>query len=216
MVTKRPFFLPEYCCMINATRKQTPIQPKECLRRIAGIAVLLLFSTTLSFAQGMYKTQQASVTMAGTSSLHDWTMTAEGFPCTTSFVLENGRVTGAKAVALTVPVKTLKSGKSAMDKNAYSALKEDAHKQISYSLATTKLVGDKLVGTGSLTIAGVTKPIEIASLCTLQADQSIVCKSTVALKMTDFGVEPPSFMFGSITTGDNITLEFNLVFKKTN
>jgi polyisoprenoid-binding protein YceI len=181
---------------------------------VVFILVIMLGSSLM--AQTSYKTQKASLTISGTSTLHDWTMKAEGFTCTGLFTVDNAKATSAKSLTITVPVKALKSGKSAMDKNAYSALKEETHKQIAYTLTGVKTVGDKMQCTGNLTIAGVTKPVTVESVCTVQADQSISCNSTIALKMTDFDVEPPSFMFGSVTTGDDIKLDFNLLFKPSN
>ena len=35
-----------------------------------------------------------------------------------------------------------------------------------------------------------------------------------SIKMTDFNVEPPTALFGSITTGDEITIKFKTKFKK--
>jgi YceI-like domain len=178
-------------------------------------AALLLSLFVSAFAQDVYKTQKASVVIKGTSTLHDWEMKSEAFTCQSSFILDNNKVSGVKSLTLNIPVQTLKSGKGAMDKNAYSALKADNYKQIAYTITTTKLVGNKLICSGSLTIAGVTKSMEVESTCIVNTDNTIVCKSSKSFKMSEFKVEPPSFMFGSVTTGDDITLEFDLTFKKS-
>ncbi len=143
-------------------------------------------------------------------------MTSEAYTCQGNFKIEDGKVADVKGLNLTVPVRTLKSGKSAMDKNAYAALKEEQHQQIQFSLTSVKQQGEKLLCQGNLTIAGVTKPVEVETNCVLNADQTLQCKSKTQFKMTEYKVEPPSFMFGSVTTGDAITLDFNLNFKKTN
>lgn len=147
--------------------------------------------------------------------MHDWEMKSEAFSCQSSFTIDNNKVSGVKSLSLSIPVQTLKSGKGAMDKNAYAALKAENHKQISYTISSTKLVGDKLICTGNLTIAGVTKAMEVETTCSVNTDNTIVCKTVKSFKMSEFKVEPPSFMFGSVTTGDEITLEFNLTFKKS-
>lgn len=180
-----------------------------------SILVTLCLFTTFAIAQDAYKVQKASVVLTGTSSLHDWEMKAEGFSCNSLFQLENNKVTQVKSLTLTIPVQSLKSGKNAMDKNAYSALKAEQHKQITYVISSTKVVGNKIVCAGNLTIAGVTKPLEVESICTVNADNTIVCKTSKSFKMTEFNVEPPSFMFGSVTTGDEITMVFDLTFKKS-
>lgn len=176
---------------------------------------LLCFFFSSTFAQEVYKIQKASVVVSGTSTLHDWEMKADGFSCTSSFLIENEKISQVKSLTLSIPVQTLKSGKGAMDKNAYSALKADNYKQITYTITSAKVVGTKILTVGNLTIAGVTKPVEIESTCIVNADNTIVCKTSKRFKMTDFKVEPPSFMFGSVTTGDDITLAFDLTFKKS-
>lgn len=183
--------------------------------RVFYTLAFLCLLLSSSFAQEAYTIQKASVVVSGTSTLHDWEMKADGFTCTSSFLIENNKVLQVKSLSLSIPVQTLKSGKGAMDKNAYSALKVDAHKQITYTITSAKVVGAKILTMGNLTIAGVTKPIEIESTCTVAADNTIVCKTSKKFKMTDFKVEPPSFMFGSVTTGDDITLAFDLTFKKS-
>jgi polyisoprenoid-binding protein YceI len=175
---------------------------------------LFLFSSPVS-AQDAYKVLKAKVLLTGTSTLHDWEMKAEAFTCNSLFQLENNKVSQVKSLTLTIPVKSLKSGKGAMDKNAYSALKADEHKQITYVITSSKVVGNKIICEGNLTIAGVTKPMEVESICTVNADNTIVCKTSKTFKMTEFNVEPPSFMFGSVNTGDEITMAFDLTFKKS-
>lgn len=179
------------------------------------ITMALCLFTAFAIAQDAYKVQKASVVLNGTSSLHDWEMKAEGFSCTSVFQLENNKVEQVKSLTLTIPVQTLKSGKGAMDKNAYAALKLEAHKQITYTITSSTVQGNKIICNGNLTIAGVTKPMQVESTCTINADNTIVCKTSKKFKMTEFNVEPPSFMFGSVTTGDEITMAFDLTFKKS-
>ncbi|HPM32815.1 MAG TPA: YceI family protein [Chryseolinea sp.] len=180
------------------------------------IMVTLCLFTTFATAQDSYKVQKASVLLKGTSTLHDWEMKAEGFSCTSLFQMENNQVAHVKSLTLTIPVQTLKSGKGAMDKNAYSALKVEDHKQITYVITSSKVSGNKIICTGNLTIAGVTKPMEVESTYTVNTDNTIVCKTSKTFKMSEFNVEPPTFMFGSVTTGDEITMAFDLIFKRVN
>src|SRR6187551_1685967 len=196
---------------MNQNLKISP--PRKMVLYLTIAALYLLTYPVLG--QEAYKIQKASVLLTGTSTLHDWEMKAEGFSCNSLFQLENNQVTQVKSLTLTIPVQSLKSGKNAMDKNAYSALKAEQYKQITYVIISTKVVGNKIICSGNLTIAGVTKPMEVETICSVNADNTIVCKTSKSFKMTDFNVEPPSFMFGSVTTGDEITMTFDLTFKKS-
>lgn len=46
----------------------------------------------------------------------------------------------------------------------------------------------------------------------VQKNSTITCKGTYTLKMTDYNVEPSSFMIGIMKTGDDITLDFAVTY----
>lgn len=184
------------------------------ITRTLVVFCLLVFSAGFTQAQDAYKIQKASVVIAGTSTMHDWEMKGQSVTCNASFKTESNKITEVSALQLTIPVSSLKSGKGAMDKNAYSALKAEEHKQIVFTHSSSKIAGNKIISTGNLTIAGVTKAIEVESTYTVNADNTLSTKTTESFKMSEYKVEPPSFMFGSVTTGDAITLTFELTFKK--
>lgn len=179
-----------------------------------GVFCLLVFHAGFTVAQDSYKIQKASVVIAGTSTMHDWEMKGQSVTCNANFKMEGNKVAEVSGLQLTIPVSSLKSGKGAMDKNAYAALKADDHKQIVFVHNSSKIVGNKIISSGNLTIAGVTKPIEVESTYTVNADNTLSTKTTESFKMSEYKVEPPSFMFGSVTTGDAITLTFEFTFKK--
>ena len=102
-----------------------------------------------------------------------------------------------------------------MDKKCYDALKSDKFPNISYELKSVNDMKSTGSGTysavfnGNLTIAGNTKNVPIN--VTINATTgSITIKGRKAIKMTDFGVEPPTALLGTIKTGDDITIDFNL------
>ncbi|MFM8833942.1 MAG: YceI family protein [Cytophagales bacterium] len=104
----------------------------------------------------------------------------------------------------------LKCGKNAMDKNAYSALNTDKYKKITFMLSHSKMEGGTIRCDGNLTIAGITKPITLEANYKVNTNGDLTCNAKFALKMTDFKVEPPTFMFGTIKTGDDLTLTFSI------
>lgn len=174
------------------------------------ILALLLFSVS-SFGQTTYKqTGTPNIVIAGTSTMHDWTMTSKESAYNAVFeVNADGTPAQLKSISVTIPAESLKSGKGAMDKNAYKALKTDQHKQISFQLTTARISGNKISCSGSLTIAGTTKSIDFDVTYEAKGG-ALICKGSKKIKMTDYKVEPPSFMFGSVTTGDEITITFDV------
>lgn len=86
-----------------------------------------------------------------------------------------------------------------------------------YTLVTADVSPEKeykflIKTTGNLTISGVTREVAIDVYCVVNNDTSISCSGTETLKMSDYEVKPPSFMLGAMKTGDDITLDFTLVY----
>jgi polyisoprenoid-binding protein YceI len=106
-----------------------------------------------------------------------------------------------------------------MDNNAYKALRTDKDPLITYTMTSVTILpataGASFVKcTGKLTIAGVTRDEDIVALCKPNADNTIIVTGSKAISMKDFNMEPPTFMLGTIKTGNDIMLTFTLIFKK--
>ena len=175
-------------------------------------AVFVVLSAT---GQANYRQSGTSnVTIAGTSTMHDWTMTSTGANYNATFeVNADGTPSKLSMVTFTLPAESLKSHEKAMDKNAYKSLNTDKYKDITFQLTASKVTGKTIACTGNLTISGTTKPVEVD--VTYEAKNgTLVCKGSKKIKMTDFKVEPPSFMFGTIKTGDEITVSFDVTLSQ--
>jgi polyisoprenoid-binding protein YceI len=120
---------------------------------------------------------------------------------------------------ISVKAESLKSGKNGMDKNTYKALKTDDYETIDFKLIKLDDVLKKADGkftlktTGDLTVTGVKKRISLNFDIDTSLAKSIILTGEKTLKMTDFNIEPPKALFGTITTGDEITIKFKSIFK---
>ena len=121
------------------------------------------------------------------------------------------------AVKVNIVVKTLTCGNGQMDRNMYGTLKADENELIKYTLSGY----DILDGTaspssfvantnGTLIVAGTEKPIAMKINAERTADGKAIAQGEQTLRMSDFGIEPPSFMFGRLKVGDQIKVKFNL------
>jgi polyisoprenoid-binding protein YceI len=160
---------------------------------------------------------KSELSVSGTSTLHDWTIVAEELSGMAKFKISDGILIGVSDLSLKVKTTEIKSGKSGMDNNTYKALKSDKHPYITFVLGDTKATksGTRYIikGTGNLSVAGVTKPVLVTASCALNG--SVVCEGSYAMKMTDFEVDPPTAMFGTIKTGNEITIDFNVKFENS-
>jgi len=176
-------------------------------------------------SQSVYKieeTKDVDMKLLGTSTLHKWEMDARTVEGEAHFVFKPGKedeIVSIKSLFFALEVKDLKSDSKGLDKNAYKALKSDEYKDIHYILKSAKVSPEKdgkylLETHGKLTIAGVTKEIMMDVYCIINKDGTITCTGSDKLNMTDYNVKPPTFMLGAMKTGDAITLDFTLVYKK--
>lgn len=184
---------------------------------------LIAFGFILSlgaFAQVKYSSKSLALTVSGTSTLHDWDMKSAVGTFEANFTLNTaGAITAVSGLNFSTKAESLKSGHDAMDKNAYKALKSDKAAIITYtsnSATITNLDATdySVKSTGKLTIAGATLDAEITATCKVNADKTITVMGSKKISMKEFGMAPPTFMMGTIKTGNDVTLKFDLKLNK--
>lgn len=190
------------------------------LKKMIGSALLLLqlvMITTITNAQVKYSAKDdLNLLVSGTSTLHDWDMKAAKGESVALFTFNaTGDIIGLTGLTVSVPAEALKSEHGGMDKNAYKALKTDKAPIISFKLATATITPNNTIKcTGKLTIAGATREAEIIANYKLNSDKSITVTGKKNISMKDFSMEPPTFMMGTIKTGNDIVLKFDLTLRK--
>jgi polyisoprenoid-binding protein YceI len=171
-------------------------------------------------AQSNFRLDQSSsyIVVKGTSSLHDWQMQATDYKADLMVVVEEGKATVAKVDFLCI-AESLKSDNTMMDKKAYEALKTGNHRLISFKTndkPTFPVIGQLASGTvpGELHVAGVKKPVLVTTKALFDKDGNIKVTGKTAIKMSDYGIKPPVALLGALKTGDDVSIEYNLVFNK--
>lgn len=190
------------------------------LKLVFGSILLMIVTAQISIAQTYTLNNTASsLKIDGTSNIHDWQIDAKEQQGKMVVELDNGQLVKISQLDFTVKAESLKSGKSGMDKNTYKALNTDKHKQITYKLNKVNnldcvTTGNcKVTTTGTLTIAGNSRPIDITFDAKV-TDDKITFTGNKAIKMSEFKIDPPTAMFGTITTGDQVTIKFTSTFNK--
>ena len=186
------------------------------------IAMLGMVITMPFFVNGQVKvsTTNGAVTVFGTSTLHDWEMTSSQGRCEATMVLTGEKLTSVSALVFNLTSETLKSTKgSIMDRISYKALKTTNNPTISFVMISNTLTAVdattyQFKGTGNLTIAGTRKMTDlVATIKYNAAEKSFISTGVKVLKMTEYNMQPPSFAFGAMKTGDEIKISFNLKIK---
>jgi hypothetical protein len=180
------------------------------------IFLFLPFAISASSAQVKYHTMDyVNLLVSGTSMLHDWDMKSAKGTCICIFSFNNkGEMTGLSSLKFTTPAESLKSGHTGMDNNAYKALNTGAYPTISFMLVNAIVNKDSILCNGNLTIAGVTNVETFSASYRINKDKSITISGAKKLVMSDFKIEPPSFMMGTIKTGNEINFKFDLTLSR--
>ena len=181
---------------------------------------LMVFSAQMAIGQNFNINKGASnLKVLGTSNIHDWEIEAEDVQGNLKAQIEDEQLVQIDELNFAVVAESLKSGKGGMDKNTYKALDTDRHQRITYQLQNVKNIGCasktncKITTSGYLTIAGTKKLIDLTFDAKVTGDK-VILTGNHKLKMTDFKVDPPTAMFGTITTGDEVNIKFHTVFIK--
>lgn len=176
------------------------------------VSIILVGSTCAVNAQTLkINAQNSTMTILGTTNVHN-------FQSKVTQISGDLVISGKKVQTLKVevPVKSIKSNEKLMDKKTYEAFDAEKHPTITFQLIDAviqKATAEDIdvVLTGNLTMAGVTKKVSINTNGKALKAGTFQFIGSVALKMTDFKMKPPTAMLGMMKVGDAITLKFSIV-----
>ncbi len=178
---------------------------------------------------------RSKVSIDGTSNVRDWDAQSEkiqgmieieanGFWANSKTVPASLLANGSPAIEATVriPAASLTSDSRRLTSNMHDYLEVDDHPYIEFKLGSVELVSDN--GSvpegevdsfttrvkGALTVSGGTHEIEFPVEWKRDGDRIHLTGET-ELKMSDFGIDPPTLMFGTLRTADELNVVFDWV-----
>ncbi|HYI08512.1 MAG TPA: YceI family protein [Thermoanaerobaculia bacterium] len=189
-------------------------KPAILLLSLLGFALAAFAASAERFSS----TTGSAVKIEGTSTIHAWTMEGATIQGEINSPTPDNWNAPAKAV-VTIPVTSIKSEHTKMDKLMAEALKAKDHPQIRYEMleATPQnaTAGAFVLKTrGRLTIAGVTKDVALDVQGVKGADGRYTLTGTAPIKMTAYGIKPPTAMLNTIKTGDDVKVTFRWVVER--
>lgn len=190
--------------------------------RIGTLFLLMfVFYTNILLSQSILQSNvtKSDLIVKGTSSMHDWVMTAEKFNCTVA-VNNTGNSFVIKDINFNCN-SSLKSDNSIMDKKAWDALKTKEFKSIQFEskeVIAINSTNQKAEGAiqGELKLKGITKKINLPYKSELDNLGNLNIIGDLKLKMSEFGIDPPTALMGTLKTGDEVTVSFQIVFDQIN
>lgn len=172
-------------------------------------------SDTKSYSLNATKT---NVKVTGTSTLHDWESLVKKVDGTAAFELnEDNYVKSVSSLTVNFYTNSFSSGKSLMDEKTTEALKATTYPKITYVLSQVtayKIVSgvQQISATGNLSIGGVTMYITTTAYCKVNTSGEVNLFGKQSIDMTQYGIDPPTAMLGTLKTGKDISVIYSLYF----
>lgn len=186
------------------------------------ITIVFVMITANALSQQNFRlvSEGSTMNISGTSSLHDWEMNVENFKCEISAIIGNPSITIERA-SFTGISSSLSSNSSIMDRKAKNALKTEKYPEIKFKLSQPLKIqpkGEVFNGTatGELSIAGKTKTISLPVSGKIVSENSLSINGSKVIDMTEFGIQPPTAMLGTLKTGKEVTISFTINLQPQN
>lgn len=194
------------------------VKSKIIFRHLAGLIaalILLIMNLPEVNAQEEYHLISGSqITIEGTSNLHDWETHTESIRGDAQLKVEKGQVESVGDVKVNIPVKSIESGKNIMDNKTFDALKGNKYPNISFVMNKVETTTpDKVSIVGNLNIAGVSHPVKINADYSIHG-QTVQFQGKLPVRMSQFNIDPPTALFGTLKTKDEVTIAYKAVFAR--
>lgn len=153
---------------------------------------------------------ESSLTIQGTSSVHDWESNVENFDIEITLTESDEANINIESLLFEAEVSSIKSGKRIMDRKTRGALKAGDYPIIQFTLSEIlSVTTDSVTVLGSLSMAGVANDVEVTGSLEM-IENRIIINGSKNLLMSDYGMDPPTAMAGALKTGDEVTINFNI------
>jgi len=176
------------------------------------LLVSFIYITGITQAQSFrINSKLSSMTIYGTTNVHNFKSKVEQIKG--ELVVDNSKK--IQSLNVEIPVHSIKSGEKGMDNKTYEAFNDKKYPTISFQLievTSLQIKGDDINATvtGNLTMAGSTKRISFKTSGKNTKPGAYEFKGSIALKMTDYKMKPPTAMLGVMKVGDAITLQYDI------
>lgn len=122
-------------------------------------------------------------------------------------------------VKVDIEVDSIDFGKGKINSDIRKALQADSFPEITFVFEDAELLsvpqtvddGFEVKVHGYLTVAGTTKKISFITDAYFLDDRRVRATGQSAIKMTDYGVKPPTALMGLIRADEELTVHFDLI-----
>jgi hypothetical protein len=165
--------------------------------------------------------EESRLWIEGSSNVNTFDCTAKEYHGDArTFEITNSETKTELSLQINIPVDGFECGRSRMNRDLRKALKSDQYPNITFvfehaeSADHNSEVYSSFSVTGQLTVAGVTRQIRFITEGKVLGNGKMRARGSKKILMSDFGVEPPTGLFGLVKADDELTVHFDLTAKR--
>lgn len=188
---------------------------------LAALTAILLFAPVAT-AQSQSQSMNAYVTaddsrmwVSGTSTLHDWECPVNDFSAEILAAEDGETLTSIGGVMVTANVEAIECEKNKMNRKLRDALESDDYPDVVFEADSTEIIsgdeGPSASAAGTLTMAGETRDLGVDATITRSEDGRLLLIGRVPILLSNFDIDPPTALLGTIKTGDEVFVRFEVV-----
>lgn len=193
-------------------------------RTLSTLLLFIFLALPVIAQQTTLQLQDGSVLrLDGDSNVRSWGADAETVTGSLTLrnsgdlLLENLTPESFGSLQLSVAVESLDSGTRGLNRNMYDYLESKQHPAITFSL---REVTDVDIANGKASVnakgvvnaAGQDHEVSMNVLAEVVSPGAIRFTGEQGMLMTDFGIEPPTAVFGTVRSADEIVIRFDVTF----
>ncbi|NNF04256.1 MAG: YceI family protein [Rhodothermales bacterium] len=190
----------------------------------AALAALLLIAPAAT-AQTQSMAAYESVTaensrmwVEGTSTIHDWECPVNDFTAQIRAAAdgEDGEMLASIGrISVTAAVESIECEKGKMNRKLRDALLSDDFPDVTFEAESAEITaseaGPTAYAVGTLTMAGETRDLSVSATISRTDDGRILLTGRAPIVLTSFGIDPPTALLGTLKTGDEVFVRFEVV-----
>lgn len=169
------------------------------------------------FSNDIYRLigNESKLEISGRTNIQSWDATVEISDYNIRVAEKENELPLFRLFTVAMPVESIDSGNSRQTSSIHEYLKADEHPEITFEL-TSKIDITPANGTykteaeGILTVAGESRDIKVKGTLESLDDAKIRISGNYEMKMSDFNVERPTALLGTIRARDEMKVSFDL------
>jgi len=178
----------------------------------AARACALLVCAGLVLAASGAEARQGAVdfTISGSSTVRNWTCNAQGtlvVAPATGGTAAPGFPAGLQSATVTVPLTAFKCPNDEMTQHLNETMQSQKFPAVVFQMDKYTVAGTQAEAAGTMTIAGVAKPVTVPLTLT-PSDAGVSVEGSTRLEFATFNLEPPAVFLGMLKVGPQIRIAF--------